>query len=264
MIGHPPRILWTLTLLASSTRPTLLFRNQPSGLILASAFTTTTSSITSKSAISQRQATYSTSTSSTLKMAKSTDDAQKKINNIVVVGGGIQGTSVAYQLAKAAVAAAAADGDGDGTKITILEAKAVASAACGKGGGFMARSWGDGNPTQGLHELAFDMYEELAAELKCESYRSVVSFTWTQGRQPTLSIQRSSSSQLVVGRKPGSILAHGVWRRYRPNHAQGICRANAPACTRNPGGFGKMYRSRDKWRRRRRTNSYWSEIHSWQ
>jgi len=116
-------------------------------------------------------------------MAKSTDDAQKKINNIVVVGGGIQGTSVAYQLAKAAVAAAAADGDGDGTKITILEAKAVASAACGKGGGFMARSWGDGSPTQGLHELAFDMYEELAAELKCESYRKLPVLSVSPGRK---------------------------------------------------------------------------------
>lgn len=49
--------------------------------------------------------------------------------NIVVVGGGIQGTSVCYFLAKAASA---------GTKITILEAKAPASAASGKGGGFVS------------------------------------------------------------------------------------------------------------------------------
>jgi glycine/D-amino acid oxidase-like deaminating enzyme len=82
--------------------------------------------------------------------------------NIVVVGGGIQGTSVAYHLAKNAPA---------NTKITILESKAPASAASGKGGGFMARSWGDGTPTQRLHELAFDMYQDLAKELNCESYR---------------------------------------------------------------------------------------------
>jgi hypothetical protein len=84
--------------------------------------------------------------------------------SIVVVGGGIQGTSVAYHLAKAAP---------DKTKITILEAKAPASAASGKGGGFMARSWGDGSPTQRLHELAFDMYEDLAIELGCTSYRKL-------------------------------------------------------------------------------------------
>lgn len=59
------------------------------------------------------------------------------------------------------------------TKITILEAKAPASAASGKGGGFMARSWGNGSPTQRLHELAFDMYEDMAKELGCESYRKL-------------------------------------------------------------------------------------------
>lgn len=82
---------------------------------------------------------------------------------------------MAYQLAQAA----RDDDDDDGssssskTKITILEAKGVASAASGKGGGFMARSWGDGSPTQVLHELAFDMYEELATILPCESYRKL-------------------------------------------------------------------------------------------
>lgn len=37
----------------------------------------------------------------------------------------------------------------------------------------MARSWGDGTPTQRLHELAFDMYEDLAKELNCVSYRKL-------------------------------------------------------------------------------------------
>lgn len=85
------------------------------------------------------------------------------LRNIVVVGGGIQGTSVAYHLAQ----------HSSECKITILESKAPASAASGKGGGFMARSWGDGSPTQTLHHLAFDMYEELAKELGCESYRKL-------------------------------------------------------------------------------------------
>ena len=84
--------------------------------------------------------------------------------NIVVVGGGIQGVSVAFHLSKATPSE---------TKITVLEAKAAASAASGKGGGFMARSWGDGTSTQSLHELAFDMYGTLAAELGCTSYRKL-------------------------------------------------------------------------------------------
>jgi glycine/D-amino acid oxidase-like deaminating enzyme len=84
--------------------------------------------------------------------------------NVVVVGGGVQGTSVAYQLALRTPAS---------TTITILESQQPASAASGKGGGFMARSWGDGSPTQGLHELAFDMYSDLAQTLGCESYRKL-------------------------------------------------------------------------------------------
>lgn len=86
--------------------------------------------------------------------------------NIVVVGGGIQGTSVAYHIATSSSLPA-------GSKITVIEAKEPASAASGKGGGFMARSWGDGGNTQQLHHLAFDMYEELAKELGCTTYRKL-------------------------------------------------------------------------------------------
>lgn len=86
------------------------------------------------------------------------------MKNIVVVGGGVQGTSVAYQLAKKSSTP---------LKITILESKEPAAAASGKGGGFMARSWGDGTSTQGLHHLAFDMYEDLAKEIGCDSYRKL-------------------------------------------------------------------------------------------
>mmetsp|Transcript_5592 Transcript_5592/g.13510 ORF Transcript_5592/g.13510 Transcript_5592/m.13510 type:complete len:463 (+) Transcript_5592:114-1502(+) len=98
-------------------------------------------------------------------------DAMAAMNvpkNIVVVGGGIQGTSVAYHIAKNIPKSQKAE-----TTITLLEAKAPASAASGKGGGFMARSWGDGSPTQRLHELAFDMYVDLAKTLKCKTYRQL-------------------------------------------------------------------------------------------
>jgi hypothetical protein len=37
----------------------------------------------------------------------------------------------------------------------------------------VARSWGDGSPTQRLHELAFDLYETMAPALGCESYRKL-------------------------------------------------------------------------------------------
>lgn len=104
-----------------------------------------------------------------LSMMSSSSSTSSAAKHIVVVGGGIQGTSVAYHLAQKAKTKKMSSP----LKITILEAKEPASAASGKGGGFMARSWGDGSPTQGLHHLAFDMYQDLAATLGCSSYRKL-------------------------------------------------------------------------------------------
>jgi glycine/D-amino acid oxidase-like deaminating enzyme len=117
--------------------------------------------------------------------------------NIVIVGGGIQGMSVAYHLAErirnrvdevSSSSSSSSSISATTTKtttITILEANELASAASGKGGGFMARSWGDGTATQGLHELSFDRYEELCPKIGCRSYRKlpVLSVTPNQGRQ---------------------------------------------------------------------------------
>lgn len=105
-------------------------------------------------------------------------DAMVLPKNIVVIGGGIQGTSVAYHIAKGIPPSRRSE-----TTITILEAKAPASAASGKGGGFMARSWGDGSPTQRLHEVAFDMYVDMAKTLDCKSYRQLPVLSVTPGYQ---------------------------------------------------------------------------------
>lgn len=112
---------------------------------------------------SRSHRTAATRSFSSLKMST---DASKSGRNFVVIGGGIQGTSVAYQLHESSSLPA-------GSTITLLESKALASAASGKGGGFMARSWGDGTPTQRLHELAFDSYETLAETLDLKTYRKL-------------------------------------------------------------------------------------------
>eukprot|EP00559_Dactyliosolen_fragilissimus_P002308 CAMPEP_0184860298 /NCGR_PEP_ID=MMETSP0580-20130426/5210_1 /TAXON_ID=1118495 /ORGANISM="Dactyliosolen fragilissimus" /LENGTH=429 /DNA_ID=CAMNT_0027357351 /DNA_START=200 /DNA_END=1486 /DNA_ORIENTATION=+ len=101
-----------------------------------------------------------------MKATKSSSSSFSAPKNIVVIGGGIQGTSVAYHISTSSSLPS------DAT-VTIIEAKEMASAASGKGGGFMARSWGDGSPTEILHHLAFDMYEDLAKDIGVTSYRKL-------------------------------------------------------------------------------------------
>lgn len=72
---------------------------------------------------------------------------------VVVVGGGVIGSSIAYQLAKKQISS------------VIVDAAGVASCASGKAGGFLAKDWNDGSPVGSLARLSFDMHEHLAAEL---------------------------------------------------------------------------------------------------
>jgi len=53
--------------------------------------------------------------------------------NIVVIGGGIAGTTTAYFLAQSAARA--------GAKITLVEGTKVAAGASGYSGGFLAKDW---------------------------------------------------------------------------------------------------------------------------
>eukprot|EP00927_Polykrikos_kofoidii_P054288 TRINITY_DN48729_c0_g1_i1.p1 TRINITY_DN48729_c0_g1~~TRINITY_DN48729_c0_g1_i1.p1 ORF type:complete len:365 (-),score=50.57 TRINITY_DN48729_c0_g1_i1:87-1181(-) len=80
-------------------------------------------------------------------------------NNILVLGGGVIGVSVAYHLALR------------GVKVTLVDRAGIASCASGKAGGFLARNWNDGSPTQELTHKSFDMHEEVATKLGLPSYR---------------------------------------------------------------------------------------------
>ena len=59
-----------------------------------------------------------------------------------------------------------------GCKPTVIECAGVASAASGKGGGFLARDWGSGSTTQ-LHHVSFALHEEIAGALSVSSYRRI-------------------------------------------------------------------------------------------
>lgn len=72
--------------------------------------------------------------------------------HIVIVGGGIIGSSIAYYLGQHASKPA----------VTLLEAsKGVAPGASGKAGGFLALDW-HGMATASLAALSFRLHRELA------------------------------------------------------------------------------------------------------
>ncbi|CAM9183541.1 unnamed protein product [Choristocarpus tenellus] len=79
---------------------------------------------------------------------------------VVIIGGGIVGASTAYHLTLR------------GIKPLVIERSEVAAAASGKAGGFLAGGWGSG-PTRRMHEVSFEMHEELAETLSVTSYRKI-------------------------------------------------------------------------------------------
>ena len=70
--------------------------------------------------------------------------------NIVIAGGGVVGTSIAYFLALRDV------------PVTLVDPNGIAPAASGKAGGFLAKDWRDGTPLEEMHRLGFRLHEELA------------------------------------------------------------------------------------------------------
>lgn len=74
--------------------------------------------------------------------------------HIVIVGGGIIGTSIAYYLSRTK----------GGPAITLLESsKGVAPGASGKAGGFLALDW-HGMATSSLAALSYKLHRDLAKE----------------------------------------------------------------------------------------------------
>lgn len=57
----------------------------------------------------------------------------------------------------------------------------------------MARSWGDGGPTQTLHHLAFDTYETLAEKLGCTTYRKIPVLSVSPGKGGVESVQKANN-----------------------------------------------------------------------
>jgi glycine/D-amino acid oxidase-like deaminating enzyme len=82
-------------------------------------------------------------------------------HDVVICGGGVIAASIAFYLTRR------------GVKPLVIERSSVGAAASGKAGGFLARGWGDGTPTEALHRVSFDLHAELAEELQLETYRRI-------------------------------------------------------------------------------------------
>ena len=82
-------------------------------------------------------------------------------DDVIIIGGGIHGASVAYYLSQQAKKPGS---------ITIIERHGIAAAASGKAGGFLARDWGSDSTVE-LHEKGFDLHCELADKFKLASFR---------------------------------------------------------------------------------------------
>ena len=91
---------------------------------------------------------------------------------VAIAGGGLIACACAYFLQKS-----------NQVNVVLIERVGVASAASGKGGGFLARDWGDGSPTEELHRRSFQLHEELAETLQISTYRKIPTLSVSGGKK---------------------------------------------------------------------------------
>ncbi len=116
---------------------------------------------------------------------------------VLILGGGVIGTSIAYRLASR------------GADVTVIERTAIACAASGKSGGFLAMDWCDGTPLMHLARRSFELHGELAVELDGDwGYRRLVTYGGTVGRSSPRASRHPSpdwtSSDVTIAGRLGS------------------------------------------------------------
>src|SRR5690349_380405 len=85
--------------------------------------------------------------------------------HVLICGGGVIGTSIAYFLARR------------GVRATVIERTGIDCAASGKSGGFLALDWCDGSPLEALARRSFALHAELAGEIGGDwSYRRMTTY----------------------------------------------------------------------------------------
>lgn len=89
---------------------------------------------------------------------------------IIIAGGGVIGTSLAYRLASR------------GADVVLVERCGIACAASGHSGGFLALDWCDGGPLEALARRSFALHAGLAAEIDDDwGYRRLTTYAGVVG-----------------------------------------------------------------------------------
>jgi glycine/D-amino acid oxidase-like deaminating enzyme len=113
---------------------------------------------------------------------------------VLVLGGGVIGTSIAYRLASR------------GADVTVVERSAIACAASGKSGGFLARDWCDGTPLMHLARRSFDLHAELAEVLDDDwGYRRLTTYGGMLGRPSDRLSRGWISADVEINGRIGSV-----------------------------------------------------------
>ena len=99
---------------------------------------------------------------------------------VLICGGGVIGTSIAYFLSLR------------GIEVVVIERTGIANAASGKSGGFLALDWCDGSPAEALARRSFALHAELAQRIDDE---------WGYRRLDTLGVVASAHRDVGFYRK---------------------------------------------------------------
>jgi glycine/D-amino acid oxidase-like deaminating enzyme len=86
--------------------------------------------------------------------------------HVLICGGGVIGTAIAYFLSCR------------GVKVTVIERTGIANAASGKSGGFLALDWCDGTPLEALARRSFALHASLADAVGADwGYRRLATYS---------------------------------------------------------------------------------------
>lgn len=108
---------------------------------------------------------------------------------VIIAGGGVIGTSLAYRLASR------------GAEVVLVERSGIACAASGHSGGFLALDWCDGGPLEALARRSFALHAELAAGIDDDwIYRRLTTYAGAVHGRPGARLDWTASDLGVTGR----------------------------------------------------------------